>query len=299
VRAVRFSEFGGPDVLVLEEIAEPHAGPGQVRVRVHAAGVNPADWKIREGQLGGELPQGVGLEVSGVVDELGADVSDVVLGDRVFGSTSGGAADHAVLSDYAPIPATLDFVQAAALPVAVETATRALDLLAVRAGSTLLVNGAGGSVGTVATQLAIARGARVIATTSAANATRLGGYGAVTTSYGDGLAGRVAELAPGGVDLALDMAPAGALPVLVQLTGDPERVLTISDFTNADACGVRTTGPAGTTFRWDVLPRAAELVGRGELVLPVQQVFPLQQVAAAQRLSQTGHLSGKLVLLLA
>ncbi|MCZ2850846.1 NADP-dependent oxidoreductase [Modestobacter sp. VKM Ac-2978] len=297
MRAVRFHEFGGPEVLRLEEVAEPHAGPGQVRVRVHACGVNPADWKIRQGDLGGELPQGVGLEVSGVIDELGAGVSDVGLGDRVFGSTSGGAADNALLSDYARVPDGLDLVQAAALPVAVETATRGLDLLGVRAGHTLVINGAGGAVGTVATQLAIAGGATVIATTSEANAARLRGYGAVTTSYGNGLVERVAELAPGGVDLGFDMGPAGALPGLVQLTGDPGRVLTISDFANAAASGVRTTGPAGTTFRWDVLPHAASLAAQGELALPVQQVLPLEQVAEAQRLSQTGHRSGKLVLL--
>ena len=297
MRAVRFSEFGGPDVLRVEEVPEPHPASDEVRIAVRACGVNPADWKIREGRLGGELPQGVGLEVAGVVDEVGDAVTDVSVGEQIFGPTSGGAADHAVLSSYARMPAELDFVRAAALPVAFETATRSLDLLGVRTGHTLLINGASGGVGTVATQLAIARGARVIATVGEANAERLRGYGAHPTAYGDGLAERVAQLAPAGVDRVLDMGPAGALPALVRIAGDAGRVLTISDLQNAEDNAVRTTGADGTTFRWDALPHDAALAAGGRLTLPIQQTFPIEQVREAMRLSETGHLSGKLVLL--
>jgi len=298
MRSVRFHEFGGLEVMRLEQVPEPHPAAKQVRVVVRAAGVNPADWKIREGELGGELPQGVGLEVAGVVDEVGDQVTDVHVGDLVFGSTAGGAADFAVLSDYALIPEGLAFAQAAALPVAVETATRGLDLLGVRAGRTLLINGAAGAVGTVATQLAVARGARVIATVSAGNADRLREYGAEPTTYGDGLAQRVAGLAPDGVDLVFDMGPAGALAALVQIAGHSGNVLTISDFQHAEANGVRTTGSAGTVFRWDALSEAATLAARGELCLPIQQTFPLAEFAEAYRISQAGHVSGKLVLLM-
>src|ERR1700742_3886055 len=149
VKAARFSRFGGPEVLEIVDLPDPHPGPGQVRIAVRAAGVNPSDWKKRQGQLGEELPQTLGYEAAGVVDELGPGVSDVAVGDRVFGLSAEGAAqaELAVLSTYALIPPSLDFPGAAALPAAIETATRALDQLGVRSGSTLLINGASGTIG--------------------------------------------------------------------------------------------------------------------------------------------------------
>src|SRR5437588_749894 len=125
MKAIQSSRFGGPEVLEVVELPDPHPGPGQIRVAVRAAAVNPIDWKLRSGMMGGELPQTTGREVAGVVDELGDGVSDVASGDRVFGfAAGGGAAELAVLADYAPIPPSLDFVDAAGLPVAVETAVR-------------------------------------------------------------------------------------------------------------------------------------------------------------------------------
>jgi NADPH:quinone reductase-like Zn-dependent oxidoreductase len=211
VKAVRFSRFGGPEVLEIVDLPDPHPGPGQVRIAVRAAGVNPSDWKKREGLMDPELPQTMGHEAAGVVDELGEGVADVAIGDRVFGLSAEGAAqaELAVLSDYAPIPPSLDFPGAAALPAAIETATRALDQLGAGSGSTLLINGASGSVGSAAVQLAVVRGARVIGTASPANhdylhslATRPGG---------------LARLAPGRVDAALDVAGSGVLPELIEL----------------------------------------------------------------------------------
>src|SRR6202020_1198893 len=166
VKAARFSRFGGPEVLEIVDLPDPHAGPGQVRIAVRAAGVNPSDWKKREGLMDSELPQTLGHEAAGVVDELGEGVADVAVGDRVFGLSAEGAAqaELAVLSYYAPVPRSLDFAGAAALPAALETATRALDQLGVGSGSTLLINGASGSVGSAAVQLAVVRGARGIGT---------------------------------------------------------------------------------------------------------------------------------------
>lgn len=297
MRAAQFSRFGGPEVLEIVEVPEPHPAADQIRVVVNAVGVNPMDWKLREGYMGGELPQGMGAEVAGVVDEVGDDVTDVTAGDEVFGPASGGAADFALLTHYARIPAALDFAGAAALPIAVETAVRGLDELGVAAGQTLLINGAGGAVGTATVQLAVARGARVIATASEGNFERLRGYGAEVTTYGDGLAQRVRELAPDGVDRAFDMGPGGALATLVELAGGAQDVLTISDFQGAEAAGVKATGGPGSVRRWDALDHAATLVEQGKLTLPVQQTYPLDQVAEAERVSQAGHLSGKLVLL--
>ena len=140
MKAVRYSRFGGPEVLEIVDLPDPHPGPGQVRIAVRAAGVNPSDWKKRKGLMDGELPQTMGHEAAGVVDELGEGVADVAVGDRVFGFSAEGAAqaELAVLSYYAPIPPSLGFPGAAALPAAVETATRALDQLGVGSGSTLL-----------------------------------------------------------------------------------------------------------------------------------------------------------------
>src|SRR6204780_227705 len=142
MQAVRFSQFGGPEVLQIVDLPDPHPGPGQVRIAVRAAGVNPSDWKKRKGLMDQELPQTMGYEAAGVVDEVGEGVADVAVGDRVFGFSAEGAAQAglAVLSYYAPIPPSLDFPGAAVLPAAVETATRALDPLGVGSGRTLLIN---------------------------------------------------------------------------------------------------------------------------------------------------------------
>jgi NADPH:quinone reductase-like Zn-dependent oxidoreductase len=297
MKAVRFSRFGGPEVLQLVDLPDPHPGPGQVRIAVRAAGVNPSDWKKRQGLMDEELPQTLGYEAAGIVDELGAGVADVAVGDRVFGLSAEGAAqaELAVLSFYAPIPALLGFAAAAALPAAVETATRALDQLGAGSGHRLLVNGASGSVGSAAVQLAVARGARVIGTASPANHDYLRSLGAEPVAYGEGLAGRVRALAPGGVDLALDVAGNGVLPELIELAGGPENVVTIADFAGAQKYDVRfSRGDTGRAVH--ALAEIGALIESGRFSLPVAQTFPLAEVAQAHRVSEHGHRRGKLVL---
>lgn len=298
MRAVQFSQFGGPEVLELVELPDPHPAAGQIRVAVRAAGVNPIDWKLRSGAMGGELPQRTGQEVAGVVDEVGDGVSDIATGDEVFGpAVGGGAAELALLGHYAPISPSLDFTAAAALPVAVETAVRTLDLLGVGEGMTLLVNGAAGSVGQAAVQFARERGARVIGTASPGNHDYLRSLGAEPTTYGEGLMERVGELAPDGVDAALDAAGGGVLPALVELTGGPDRVVTIADYPGAEATGVKFSGGPGSERAWQALGAATELIEAGRFSLPVAQTFPLDQIAEAHRRSETGHVRGKLVVL--
>jgi NADPH:quinone reductase-like Zn-dependent oxidoreductase len=299
VKAARFSRFGGPEVLEIVDLPDPHPGPGQVRIAVRAAGVNPSDWKKREGLMDPELPQTMGYEAAGVVDELGAGVSDVAVGDRVFGLSAEGAAQAAlaVLSFYAPIPPSLDFAGAAALPAAVETATRALDQLGVGSGGTLLINGASGSVGSAAVQLAVVRGARVIGTASPANHDYLRSLGAEPVAYGEGLAGRVRALAPDGVDAALDVAGSGVLPELIELAGGPEYVVTIADFTGAQEHGARfSRGDAGRAVH--ALAEIGELIESGRFSLPVARTFPLAEIAQAHRAGEDGHVRGKLVLVI-
>ncbi|HEX3812602.1 MAG TPA: NADP-dependent oxidoreductase [Mycobacteriales bacterium] len=300
MKAVRFSQFGGPEVLQVVDLPDPQPDPGQVRIAVRAAGVNPSDWKKRSGLMDSELPQTLGYEAAGVVDELGAGVADVAVGDRVFGFCTDGAAqaELAVLSHYAPIPPSLDFRDAAALPAAVETATRALDQLGVGAGVSLLINGASGSVGSAAVQLAVARGARVIGTASPANHEYLRSLGAEPVAYGDGLVERVRALAPDGVDAALDVAGSGVLPELIELAGAPNQVVTIADFAGAREHGVRfSSGDAGRALH--ALADIGELVESGRFSLPVAQTFPLADIAEAHRVGADGQVRGKLVLVVA
>ena len=298
MKAVRFSRFGGPEVLEIVELPDPHPGPGQVRIAVRAAGVNPSDWKKRQGLMDEELPQTLGYEAAGVVDEVGEGVADVAVGDRVFGLSEAGSAqaELTVLSYYAPIPPSLGFPEAAALPAAIETATRALDQLGVASGSTLLVNGASGIVGSAAVQLAVARGARVIGTASPANHDYLRSLRAEPVAYGEGLDGRVRALAPDGVDVALDVAGSGVLPELIELAGGAGHVVTLADFAGAREHGVRfSSGDSGRAVH--ALGEIGELIESGRFSLPVAQTFPLAEVAQAHQVGEQGHARGKLVLL--
>ena len=300
MKAVRFRQFGGPEVLEIVDLPDPHPGPGQVRIAVRAAGVNPSDWKKRQGLMDTGLPQTLGHEAAGVVDELGEGVTDAAAGDRVFGFSAGGAAqaELAVLSWYAPIPPALDFPGAAALPAAVETATRALDQLNVESGATLLINGASGSVGSAAVQLAVLRGARVIGTASPARHEYLRSLGAEPVAYGEGLIRRVRDLAPDGADAALDVAGSGVLPELIELAGGQQHVLTIADFGGARQHGVRfSSGEAGRAVH--ALAGLGELIESGRFSLPVAKTFPLAEVAQAHRAGEDGQLRGKLVLVVA
>lgn len=217
MEAIVFEEFGGPEVLRLVETAKPQPGPGQVRVRVAAAGVNPLDHKIRNGWMQAvfptPLPATPGAEFAGTVDALGEGVTDTAVGDEVLGWTATGAyAQYALSSAYAPKPAGLDWTAAAALPVATETAARVLALLGVRSGETLLVHGAAGVVGATAVQLAVAAGAEVVGTASPANHGYVRSLGATPVAYGEGLVGRVRAVAPRGVDAVFDAAGKARCP---------------------------------------------------------------------------------------
>jgi NADPH:quinone reductase-like Zn-dependent oxidoreductase len=305
--AVRFHEYGeAADVLRLEQVAVPSPGPGRIRASVHACGLNPADWALCGGLFPGKLPRGIGLEVSGTVDAVGEGVTDIAVGDRVLGSAdyagghSAGAADFAILKNWARVPDGLDLTEAAALPMAVETAYRSLQGLGVTAGDTLLVSGAGTMVGFAAVQIAQVLGARVFATAGDTYAERLRALGATVTGYGDGVAERVLAAAGGPVDLVLDTAPAGGvLPALVRIAGgDPRRVLTISD-PAAAAFKVRTSFDEDQprTLRYDVLGEYAQRAADGTFTIPIARTFPLEDWRTAVGISQGGRPGGKLILL--
>jgi NADPH:quinone reductase-like Zn-dependent oxidoreductase len=298
MRAVIFTEYGGPEVLGVGEVDEPHAGPGQLRIAVRAAGVNPIDWKARSGMLREVMPLSFpvidGREASGVVDEVG-EAADAAVGDEVFGfSVGGAAAEYTILDDFAAKPAEASWEEAAGIPVAAETSVRVFNVLGgVGSGQTLVINGAAGGVGNVAVQLAVARGARVIGTASEANHDFLGSLGAEATTYGAGLVERVRSMAPDGADLAFDTAGQG-IQDLIELTGDPARVATIADF-SAAALGVKVSG--GSVDRAiEGLGEAADLIRAGRLHVPIAETFTFSQAAEAHRVSEEGHVRGKLVL---
>ncbi|MEV0353318.1 NADP-dependent oxidoreductase [Nonomuraea sp. NPDC050680] len=296
MKKVNFAEFGGPDVLHIIEAEEPHAGPGQVRIAVRAAGVNPADWRIREGQILKahpiRLPAGVGLDASGVVDEIGQGVEGFEIGDRVFGEGADTYAEFAVLSAWARMPDGLSFEEAAGYPSVVETALRVIGQVGVQPGQTLLVSGASGGVGSAVLQIARDRGITVIGTAGAANQDYLRSLGALATTYGPGWVDRVRQLGP--IDAALDLAGSGVIPELLELTRDPRKVVSIADL-NAPQFGVRFSGEAGSVP--EALSEAAALIVRGKLHIPVDKTYTLAEAAKAHIDSRAGHTRGRRVIL--
>lgn len=309
VRTVRFHEYGEPgDVLHLETTAVPVPGPGRLRVLVHACGLTPADWALCRGLFAGDLPRGIGIDVSGTVDAVGDGVTDVAVGDLVFGTADwrgapvAGASDRAIMDHWTPVPAGLDLTQAAALPMALETAYRHLAQLGLSPEHTILIHGAGSTIGFAAVQIALIRGARVIATAGQTYAQRLRDLGAAVTAYGDGMAERVGAISGGPVDLVLDTAPAGgALPSLVQVAGgDPKRVMTISDFAAAAELGVRDSFHEEHLQPYDrpaVFSEFAQFAAADKFTVPIAGTFPLEDWRTAMEISLSGQARGKLLLL--
>jgi NADPH:quinone reductase-like Zn-dependent oxidoreductase len=306
MKALRLQSYGEPtDVLHLEEVAIPSPAAGQVRVRVHACALNPADWAVCRGFLPVPPPRGIGFDVSGIAEAVGEGVMNVQVGDLLFGvpdyigQPTAGAAECAILKVFVPIPEGLDPTEAAALPMAVETAARSIDLLGLTAGQTLMVNGGGTMTGFAAVQIALLRGAHVIATAGETFAGRLRELGAKVTPYGEGMVERVRELAGGAPDFALHTAQVkGTLPDLVKIVGgDPKRVLSFADF-DEDGIGVRTTGrEKGASPRYDVLGQYAQLATEGRFTIPIARTFALEDWREAAELSMNKQAHGKLLLL--
>jgi NADPH:quinone reductase-like Zn-dependent oxidoreductase len=303
VFAVQFDQFGPPDVLGIGTSAQPHAGRGQVRITVAAAGIAPVDLALRAGTSPSRdklaLPHIPGVDAAGVIDEVGAEVAGFSVGDGVFGSVAvarlgGATAHHAVLEFWAARPPAMSWTEAGAAGTSVETATRALDLLGAGDGTTVLIDGAAGGVGSIAVQLAAGRGARVIGTGRPGSHAFLAGLGAIPVGYGPGLPGRLRDL--GHVDLALDVAGAGSLAELVAVTGDPAAVVTLADFT-APARGVRLSlgQLGGQPDGRHGLAAAAALSAAGRFRVPVREVFPARRAAAAHAAAARGPQQGKVV----
>ncbi len=296
--ALQFTEYGEPEVITLGEAPEPHAGPGQIRIAVRAASVNPIDWKVRSGLYAQGKPLDgtgyLGFDAAGVVDEVGEGVTDVAVGDDVFGQGSNTQAEFAVLDSWARKPASVDWAVAAAAGVASETSERVLRLLGVTEGTTLFIDGGAGGVGSAATQFAKARGAMVIASASEANQDYLREIGAIPVVYGEGMVERVQALQIGKVDAVLDTVGKTPIDDLISLTTEPSQVVSIANF-GAAASGARVTGGGSDSQPMKALAEAAELLEQSKLVIKIQ-TFPFDRAAEAHQISQDGHARGKLVL---
>jgi NADPH:quinone reductase-like Zn-dependent oxidoreductase len=296
--ALQFSEYGDPDVISIGEAPEPHAGPGQIRVVVKAASVNPIDWKTRSGMYAQGKPlEGtgyLGFDAAGVVDEVGEGVTGVAVGDEVSGLGSKTHAEYAVLNSWAHKHPSIDWAVAAAAGVVAETAERTLRLLGVGPGSTVFIDGGAGGVGSAATQIAVARGATVIASAGEDNQGYLRVIGAIPVLYGPGVVDRV-QATGKKVDAVLDTAGKTPVEDLIAIAPEPSQLVSIANF-GATAAGARFTGGGADSQPMAALAEAAELLKESKLVIKVQ-TFPFSRAAEAHKLGQDGHVRGKLVLI--
>lgn len=298
MKAIQYNEYGGPEILQNVEIDKPRAKAGQIRISTQTVGVNPADWKRFTGYFRDfmpiEFPAGVGFEAAGIVDEIGEGVTGVAIGDAVFGLGINTLAEHAVLTSWAAKPEDMPYEVAGGLAVVSEAGLRCLEEVGAKTGQTILISGAAGGVGSAVIQFARQRQITVIGTASGPKHDYLRELGAIPTTYGPGLADRVKDLAPQGVDIALDLAGAGNIPELIEIVRDAPSVLSASDF-SAPQHGAKFTTQQMSNPE-SALTEAAQLYTKGALRLSVEKVFPLAQAANAYALSAEGHVTGKLVI---
>lgn len=298
MRAYGFTAVGGPANEAFLDVPVPVPGADQLLVRVRAAGVNPGDWKVREGSYGIDGPAVLGREVAGTVEQVGPGVEGFAIGDEVFGGTPGmvgGWAERALViaSFAAHRPAAVSPEDAATLPVAAGTAFDALTGLDLPRGATLLVNGAGGGVGVAAVQLGVARGLTVVGTASPGKHALLAGFGAIPVAYGDGVVERVRAAAPGGIDAVFDLVGGDSLRAVAELVADRSRLVTVADRPLAAQLGGSGVERDRSTA---VLTELARLVAAEKLDPHVTDVRPLQEAGAALALVESGHATGKVAI---
>jgi NADPH:quinone reductase-like Zn-dependent oxidoreductase len=307
MKAVRFDEYGPVQVLDVRDVPVPEPGPGQVLIRVKAAGINPGEAKIREGALHAlwpaTFPSGQGSDFAGVVDKLGAGVTTAAPGDEVIGwvDTRSSQAEYVVAeaAHLAPKPAGLPWEVAGAIPVAGFTAWAMVRAVDLRPDDTVVVSSAAGGVGGIAVQLAKRKGATVIGLAGPSNHDWLRRHGVIPVAYGDNVAERIADAAPAnsGIDAFLDAYGGDYVEVaLNDLKVSPERIDTIARFDAAAKYGVKVDGnTAGASAA--TLSELAQLAATKELEIPLTHTFPLSDVRAAYIQLAKGHVRGKIVLM--
>ena len=303
MRAVRFDEYGGIEVLKVVDVPRPAPGAGQVLVQVKAAGINPGEAKIRAGLLHSRwpatFPSGQGSDLAGIVSGTGPGVTSFSTGDEVIGWTDNRAsqAEYAVVEEQhlTAKPAGVPWEVAGALFVAGATAYAAVRAVGLTEGDTVVVSGAAGGVGSLAVQLARRAGATVIGLASEAHHPWLAGHGIIPVTYGDGVADRIRQAA-GKVDAFIDTFGAEYVEVALELGVEPSRIDTIANFEAVARFGVKAEGNAAGASA-SVLAELAGLIAAGELEVPIAATFPLDRVQDAYRQLAEGHILGKIVLL--
>ncbi len=302
-RAVRFEQYGGVEVLQVVDVERPQPGPGEVLVRVQAAGINPGEASIREGRMHARwpatFPSGQGADLAGVVEELGADVTAWRVGEEVIGFSER-RASHAELvlveaAHLTPRPPHVSWEAAGGLYVAGTTAYAAVRAVAPGPGEHVVVSGAAGGVGALAVQLARRAGARVVGLASETHHRWLADHGVTPVTYGEGVAERIRAAAGAGVDAFVDTYGDGYVELALALGVAPARIDTIIDFQAAQQHGVKTEGNAAAASA-AVLAELAAMVEAGELEVPIAGVYPLEQVRDAYRELEHRHALGKIVL---
>ena len=303
MRAVRFDEYGGVDVLKVVEVPRPIAGPGQVLVEVKAAGINPGEAKIREGLLHARwpatFPSGQGSDLAGIVAGTGSGVTGFAVGDEVIGFTD----DRASQAEYVIVerehltakPAEVPWEVAGSLFVAGATAWAAVRAIELSEGDTVVVSGAAGGVGSLTVQLAKRAGATVIGLASPANHAWLTAHGVIPVAYGDGVADRIRQAA-GKANAFIDTFGADYVELALELGIEPSRIDTIANIAAVQKYGVKAAGNAAGASA-SVLAELAGLIAAGQLEFPVAATFPLSEVQDAYRRLASGHIHGKIVLL--
>src|SRR5690625_1463386 len=293
-----FTTYGGPEVQQLTERKAPTPGPDEIAIKVRAAGVNPADWKRREGAFGtrGALPVAMGLEAAGVVTAVGDGVDEFAVGDEVLGAPArglGAFAEHTVLAASQTVakPEAISFADAATIPVDGTTAYDLTHQVELEAGQTLLVIGAGGGLGRMALQIAKVHEFRAIGVASESNRELVEATGAPFVPSGEGVADRVREIAPEGVDLLADLVGGEALRELAPLAKDPSVIVSA-----ADAATATELGGAGRERSEGVLGKITGVVQYGLVDPHVSATFPLERATEAIAAVETGHAAGKIVI---
>lgn len=299
-KAVSYAQYGGPEVLEVIDVVEPHAGEGAVRVAVRSAGLNPFDYKVRRGGYipGHTVPSLQGAEFAGVIDEVGDGVTDWAVGDEVLGWINRGAqAEHVVVpqKNVARKPSELDWEVAGGLGLVANTARRAAESLSLGPDDTVLVTAAAGGVGLLTAQFAHTTGATVVGTASESNHKFLRTLGVIPVAYGDGELERLRAVAPNGYTAALDHIGGDAILTALELGIPADRINTIADYAAAEKYGLASVGGGQKTA--EELADFARMAATGELVLPVRSTYRLPDVVEAYRDLETGHGLGKVVLL--
>lgn len=302
-QAVRFNHYGNIDVLQVVEVERPVPGPGQVLVRVKAAGINPGEAAVRRGDFAerwpATFPSGQGSDLAGVVEELGDGVTTVAIGDEVIGFTNNRAsqAEFVVVEahDLVPRPSNVSWEAAGSLFVVGTTAYAAVRAVALKQGDTVAVSGATGGVGSLVVQLARQAGAKVIGIASSARQQWLTDHGAIPVAYGDGLADRIRSASNGQLDAFIDTFGGDYVELAVQLGVEPQRINTIINFSAVQKYRIKAEGSAEAASA-EVLAELATLLGQGMLEIPIARVYPLAEVREAYRELEEHHTLGKIVL---